>query len=99
MNARYIHVWLARQAPQRPAWVVFVMSPEAGVSFSVVVSCGHGCPSQRHARELKLIMSPEDVSLLSPPDLAPLMVPPWEVPRARHMQWSAEPVASQLIRD
>ena len=98
MNARYIHVWLARQAPQRPAWVlVLVMSPEAGVSISVV-SRGYGCPPQRPAPELELVMSPED--LLSPRDAASLAMSSWdEVPRARHMQWSAGPTASQLIQD
>ena len=70
------------------------MSPEAGVSFSVV-SRGHGCPPQRPARESVLAMAPEDESLLSLRDLVSgLTMTPWEeVPQ------SAEPIASQLIRD
>ena len=71
----------------------------AGVSL--VVSRGHGLPpSQRPPWELVLTMSSEDKSLLSPRDLASLVVSPWEeVPRARHLQWSTGPIASQLTRD
>ena len=91
-------MWPARQTLQRHAWVVvFVMSPEAGVSCSVVVSCGHGYPPQRPARELVLVMSPEDESLLPPRDAASLAMSSWEtVPRVRHLQWSAGPIASQI---